>query len=388
MAVTLLSSTLITKTRASVRRILQDMRAGGGRLRTGHRVIATRGLRTGLSGGLPSPAIACSRLCKGGRKVKFANRLITSRSFSFPSLCVRQGGLSGRGNRGCSQRNRRIHRRVLLRTGRTYLSLVFLGRRGGLLSVHQGDTRRLTTLCRRHLRRNSTGVLRAGGVRLRLLGIHGRMHVGRTTHIGGRQRLRVLGKKVTVRLASATCRIIRLPLSFTSLHRRVLRGSQHLLSLRDTGTMSSERVDIGGAVKLPSFRLNCHVGPSSNNRHFGNFLINVDVPLFSGHGGIGRTGTRGLCASLRLRDAVATMRGRLLRLCGRSMTLGASVSRCNRILRDRGGLTLLGGTVRTKRVSVVRCFMSIAALCRDVRGRVRLRGRCRGIVTRLCGFGL
>lgn len=60
-ATALLTVTKI-RTRDGVRRILQGVRTGGGRLRTGTRLVSSRGLRTGASGGLTSPDLSCTRL--------------------------------------------------------------------------------------------------------------------------------------------------------------------------------------------------------------------------------------------------------------------------------------------------------------------------------------
>lgn len=107
-------------------------------------------------------------------------------------------------------------------------------------------TRRLSTVCGGHLRANSTGVVRAGGVGLRLLGIGARTSLGRATLHGGLRRLGALGKGVPMMFRKGACPTIVFPSSCRVLGTRMLTTSPALRALTDRDTTTHGRVNIGG----------------------------------------------------------------------------------------------------------------------------------------------
>lgn len=229
-----LYSPLLVRTR-DVRRVLGDVRRGGGRLGTRGRTTSTAGVRGQAGGGLPSPAIDCDSFCDGNIRNNRNARFITSRNFSFPARCVTHGQRTALRGRTISGRRRTTHQSVLLGTGGLYLSLVLLGRRGALVSVHVGGTSRLRTLCRGHLAANSTGVLRIGGVGVRHVGIRARITRGDTTRHATLRSLLTVGNGVPLRFTRAACPTVRRVGSCGIVESRIVTSS---LSLRTTTTVT------------------------------------------------------------------------------------------------------------------------------------------------------
>lgn len=102
---------------------------------------------------------------------------------------------------------------------------------------------------------------------------------------------------------------------------------------------------------------------------------------------MGVTGTRTVDTRLVRRDTGSQIRTSLVSLFGRVRRLGSTVGTCSIPLVCHS-LSLLGRTLARKRVSLVRCFIRARDVCGGLRTCVRVRGRCRGIVTGVCGGGL
>lgn len=170
-----------------------------------------------------------------------------SRDFSFPDLCTAHGRLGQLGTNTFSKRGDMFHRNVLLRTGSIYLSVVVLQGRRRVLARQLQGTRRLSTVCTGHLRAKSTGMVRAGGVGLRLLGIGARTSLGRATLHGGVRRLATLGKGVPIIFRSTSCPTIVFPSGCRRLGARILTSSCALRTLGDRDTTTHGRVTVGGS---------------------------------------------------------------------------------------------------------------------------------------------
>lgn len=378
---------LPTQAQQSIDEVLQYIEQSSKELQAQRRLTEAQKLEARTGNSLQNPTVELENLWRHPAKSGSDAELTVMQGFDFPSAYVARNQIAKLKGFAYESQGAEVRQQILLQAKQLCLEIIYLRQQQASLNERLSNTKRLATVYAEKLEAGTANILETNKINVELITTQTAVDLNATSLRTCMEQLSNLAGGNPVNF-TATEYPVEQPLpDYATLEALYLEQNPELQRLAHEHSADQKSIALNKALGLPKFEVGYRHNYGLEGRLNG-FAVGMSIPMFENKNKVKAARAQSYFSDTKLQSAKLNNITQLKQLYQQALTLRASATSLETILRNQNTLGLLNKALDAGQISVIEYFTEVNALYQNRETLLKLQKDYRTVTAQIFRYEL